>query len=85
MKYEQMNNNRVFLTGKVETKPVYSHESFGEAFYEIMLSVNRLSDNHDNIPVIVSEKFLTNDKFDIGKTVSIKGQFRSYNKLCNNR
>lgn len=85
MKYEQMNNNRVFLTGKVETKPVFSHESFGEAFYEIMLSVNRLSDNHDNIPVIVSEKFLTNDKFDLGKTVSIKGQFRSYNKLVDEK
>lgn len=80
MKYEQMNNNRVMLTGKVLNAPEFSHETFGEGFYELKLSVPRLSDKEDIIPVIVSEKLLTNDKFAIGNIVRVKGQFRSYNK-----
>jgi len=81
MKIEQMNNNRVLLSGTVQTEPVYSHESFGEAFYEVTLLVSRLSNHMDKIPVTVSEKLLTDGKFDVGKFVCIKGQFRSYNKL----
>lgn len=80
MKYEQMNNNRVMLTGKVLTQPIFSHETFGEGFYELKLSVPRLSDKEDIIPIIVSEKLLADNKFAIGNTVRIKGQFRSYNK-----
>ena len=85
MKFEQMNNNRVFLSGTVESAPVFSHETFGEAFYEVMLLVPRLSSNLDRVPVTVSEKLLTGGRFEIGKYVCIKGQFRSYNKLENGR
>ncbi len=81
MKIEQMNNNRVFLSGTVESKPVFSHETFGEAFYEVSLLVPRLSNHLDKVPVTVSEKLLNGGKFEIGKYVCIKGQFRSYNKL----
>ena len=81
MKFEQMNNNKVFLSGTVESSPIFSHESFGEAFYEVNLLVARLSNHMDKVPVTVSEKLLTGGKFDIGKYVCIKGQFRSYNKL----
>ena len=80
MKYELMNNNKVFLSGVVETEPVYSHESFGEMFYEVRLSVPRLSEHTDSVPVTVSEK-LIGDNFQIGKNVALKGQFRSYNKV----
>lgn len=80
MKYEQMNNNRVMLTGKVASTPQFSHETFGEGFYELKLSVPRLSDKEDIIPVIVSEKLLTDNKFAVGNTVRVKGQFRSYNQ-----
>ena len=81
MNYEMMNNNKVFLLGKIETEPVFSHETFGEAFYEMQMSVPRLSEHNDLIPITVSEKLLTNNKFDVGNKVAIKGQFRSYNKL----
>ena len=74
-----MENNKVFLKGVVDSEPVFSHESFGEGFYELSIKVNRLSDNFDNIPVIVSEKLL--NAFEKGKTISLSGQFRSYNKL----
>ncbi len=81
MKFEQMSNNKVFLSGTVESMPNFSHETFGEAFYEVNLLVPRLSDHLDVVPVTVSEKLLTGGKFEIGKYVCIKGQFRSYNKM----
>ncbi|MCI7003375.1 MAG: single-stranded DNA-binding protein [Clostridia bacterium] len=85
MKIEQMNNNRVFLSGTVESEPKFSHETFGEAFYEITLLVPRLSNHLDRVPVTVSEKLLAGGKFEIGKYVCVKGQFRSYNKLEENK
>lgn len=85
MKFEQMNNNKVFLSGTVESNPVFSHETFGEAFYDVNLLVPRLSNQLDRVPVTVSEKLLTGGRFEIGKYVCIKGQFRSYNKLENGK
>ena len=79
MNYELMNNNKVQLSGIVKEKPVFSHETFGESFYEVKLSVPRLSEHIDLLPVTVSEKML--NYFEVGKRVSIKGQLRSYNKL----
>lgn len=81
MKFKQMNNNKVFLSGTVEKEPIFSHETFGEAFYEVSLLVPRLSNHLDTVPVTVSEKLLKGGDFEVGKFVSIKGQFRSYNKL----
>lgn len=83
MKYEQMNNNTVFLSGVIVEEPVFSHETFGEGFYDIKLSVQRLSEHSDIIPVTISEKLIEKGKFDIGKKIAVKGQFRSYNKLEN--
>lgn len=80
MKYEQINNNRVVITGQVITEPTFSHETFGEGFYEVNVSVARLSEKVDIIPVIISEKLLCDKRFGVGKVVCIKGQFRSYNK-----
>ena len=85
MNYELMENNKVFLKGEVISKPVFSHEVFGEGFYELNLNVRRLSDNYDIIPITVSERLLTDSKFEIGNIVAIKGQFRSYNKLVDNK
>ena len=85
MNYELMENNKVFLKGVVSTNPTFSHESFGEGFYELSLKVNRLSNNFDNIPVIVSEKLLVGDNFEMGKTIAIQGQFRSYNKIVDGK
>ena len=72
MKYELMNNNRVFLSGIVVSEPVFSHETFGEGFYEVKLSVARLSEHQDILPITVSDKLLKH--FQIGKQVSLKSQ-----------
>lgn len=85
MNYELMENNKVTLMGKVVSKPEFSHEVFGEGFYELELEVKRLSDNSDIIPITVSEKLLINDDFGLGKEVFVKGQFRSYNKLIDGK
>lgn len=80
MKYELLENNKVFLNGVVVAAPQFSHETYGEGFYEIKLSVPRLSEHTDILPVTVSEKFLKH--FELGKQVGIKGQLRSFNQLC---
>ena len=48
--------NRVTLTGRISSEPRYSHEIYGEAFYEFSLEVKRLSDMADTLPVVVSER-----------------------------
>ena len=62
MNYELMENNKVYLMGKVVSKPEYSHEMYGESFYELNLSVKRLSEHNDIIPITVSEKLLIDKK-----------------------
>ena len=52
MNYELMENNKVFLKGVVVSKPRFSHEVFGEGFYELDLNVKRLSDNYDIVLVL---------------------------------
>ena len=85
MNYEFMENNEVFLIGTVQSEPQFSHEVFGEGFYELYLSVKRLSDHNDIIPITISERLLNDRDFKIGNTIAIKGQFRSYNKLVDNK
>lgn len=77
-------NNVVTLSGRVVGQPEYSHEVFGEKFYEVTLSVNRLSGMEDLLPVSVSEHLLC-DRLREGELVTINGQFRSYNKMAGER
>lgn len=79
MDYEQMNNNKVYLRGKVISDAVFSHEVFAEKFFEFDLQVPRLSDSFDTIPVTISER-LIDERTKKGNIITIAGQFRSYNK-----
>ena len=85
MTEEYSMNNRVRLSGYVESEPVFSHELYGEGFYELTLRVPRLSEQCDFIPVTVSERLMTNMDFSIGSRISVNGQFRSYNKIVENK
>lgn len=80
-----MLNNKAFLQGKVDSELVYSHELYGEGFYEFFLLVPRLSQENDRLPITVSERLIDGIDLSIGATVAINGQFRSYNKLENER
>lgn len=71
-------NNSVSLSGEVVEAPKFSHEVYGEKFFEITLSVKRLSGMVDLLPVSVSEHLLRG--VDAGNRITVVGQFRSYNK-----
>ncbi len=80
MNYELLENNQVVLSGEVVSEITYSHEVFNEAFYTFVLSVERLSKEADLIPVTISEKLLAVRPLKSNDKISLKGQFRSYNK-----
>ncbi len=73
-------NNRVIVIGKIISEFTFSHEVFGEGFYTVNISVNRLSDQVDIIPLLVSERLINVKESYIGRTVEAAGQFRSYNR-----
>ena len=85
MGYEQMQNNRAYVAGTVITVPEFSHEVLGEKFYDVTLSVRRLSDRHDEIPVTVSDRLMQDMSLAPGDTVGVSGQLRSYNKQTEGR
>ena len=82
---EAQDNNRVYLVGEVTSEPTFSHESFGEGFFEIQLRVNRLSEMTDTIPITISEHLLRENNIAVGSRIAIRGQFRSYNKLVGDK
>ncbi len=73
-------NNKVCITGEVVSEFRYSHEVFGEGFYMVDVSVNRLSDMSDVIPLMVSERLMDITQDYRGQKISVMGQFRSYNR-----
>ncbi len=77
-------NNSVVLSGRVVGEPCFSHEIFGERFYEVSLAVKRLSGQEDVLPISVSEH-LFSDRIFNGSLVTVRGQFRSYNKLVEDK
>ena len=77
-------NNCVTLSGTVVSAPVYSHEIYGEKFFEVTLAVKRLSGMDDFLPISVSERLLS-DVFYEGNNVTVSGQFRSYNKTIGDK
>ena len=81
MSFNEMNNNKVYITGEVVSQIVFSHEIYGERFYEFNLKVDRLSSSYDIIPVTITERLLTENSINLGSKFSAIGQFRSYNKL----
>ena len=76
-------NNLARCSGKVSEEPKFSHLILGEGFYDMKLEVPRLSAESDTIPVTVSERLLNNVK--VGDSVTIDGEFRSYNKLVDGK
>ena len=55
---EEKQNNRVFIKDEIVTEARYSHEVYGEGFYEMDVLVKRLSGQADVLPVTVSERLI---------------------------
>ena len=73
-------NNQVSIMGKIISGFTFSHEVFGEGFYMMDVSVQRLSDSADVVPVMVSERLIDVTQDCEGEYIQIYGQFRSYNR-----
>ena len=54
MSEKMIENNRVSVIGEIVSNFTFSHEVFGEGFYMVELSVNRLSQQADRIPLMIS-------------------------------
>ncbi len=76
-----MLNNKIYLEGTVVSELSFSHEMYGEGFYNFELEVMRLSDTKDILNITVSERIITDMELSIGKDIIVEGQLRSYNKF----
>lgn len=80
MSEKMMENNRVQVMGEIVSRLSYSHETYGERFYMMDISVCRTSGTKDYIPIMVSERLMDVTGDHIGKLICVEGQFRSYNR-----
>lgn len=80
-----MQNNKVYLSGQIASAPEFSHEIMCENFYDLTISVARLSGQHDLIPITVSDRLMDGVDFEIGNLIGLIGQFRSYNKIVDGK
>ncbi len=80
MSEKVMENNKVSVIGTIVSEFTFSHEVFGEGFYLVNLLVNRLSEQADVIPLMISERLIDVTKNYQDCTVEAVGQFRSYNR-----
>ena len=55
---KSVENNNVFVSGRIEDEFEYSHETNWEKFYRTRVIVKRLSGVEDYIPIIVSDLLL---------------------------
>ena len=78
-------NNYILLVGQVTSEKKFSHEIYGESFFNFNLEIPRLSGISDVIPITISERLIANFDLSIGKKVVIEGQFRSYNTYEDSR
>lgn len=85
MNHVSEKNNKVYVMGEIVSDAAFSHEVYGEGFYEFFVKVMRLSGQADVLPVTISERLIQDGMLSKGKTLCALGQFRSYNKLENGR
>ncbi len=85
MNYVTEKNNKVYVSGEIVSDATFSHEVYGEGFYEFSVRVLRLSGQADTLPVTLSERLIQGGMLCKGKRICAVGQFRSYNKIENGR
>lgn len=85
MNYVTDKNNKVYISGEIVSEATFSHEVYGEGFYEFFVRVPRLSGQVDILPVTISERLIQDGMLGKGKNICALGQFRSYNKIENGK
>lgn len=81
----EITNNKVKLTGTVVSEPEFSHEVYGEQFFNLFLEVKRISGVADIVPLTISERLFNREDKCTGTVVRVSGQFRSFNKHEENK
>ncbi|MDR2940481.1 MAG: single-stranded DNA-binding protein [Clostridiales bacterium] len=74
-----LKNNQVKVHGRIVSELTFSHDVYGESFYNFNLEITRLSDTSDVLPITISERLIDKEELQIGVVVFITGQIRSYN------
>ena len=77
--------NVVYLRGEMDDNLDFSHEIFGEKFYNTKIKINRLSESYDVLPLTISERLLQDIDIRDNNSVNVIGQLRSYNKNIDNK
>ncbi len=78
-----LSNNQAEVTGVIDSDFVFNHEIYGEKFYTFTIKIPRLSGTFDSIRIMISERLILDGEYNISDTVTISGQFRSYNSYEN--
>jgi len=77
--------NRVYLYGLVVSNPTTCDDYYGSDYCNLDLSVQRLSGIVDTIPLTMHRNLIEKHNVKLGDNIAILGEFRSYNKIENNR
>lgn len=72
-------NNIVRLVGTAAGRPTLSHESRGEAFYRLPLTVRRLSGAEDELPLLLRRGLLEKLELREADKLCVSGELRSFN------
>ena len=82
---KEENTNVAKVAGIVRSALELSHQVEGENFFEFKVEFERLSKIKDVIPVTVSERTIVGRNLKVGDFVRVEGEYRSYNKLLNEK
>ncbi len=75
--------NTILLRGELLQLPQFSHENHHKRFFRFELSVPRLSEAVDVLPVIAEEQILNAMDLSSGGMLEVQGQIRSHNSRDN--
>ena len=78
-------NNEVKLTGIITKRLKFFGLNKTETLYMTEICTKRLSGYEDKVPVLVSDRMMDVTKNYVGRTVHMKGCFRSYNENMGER
>lgn len=80
---ENRENNQVTVSGTVLGAPTYSHTVYAERFYVFTMRIARLSETGDEVNILVSDRLMeTGPAVTEGESLTVTGQFRSYNNYA---
>ncbi|MCD8215551.1 MAG: single-stranded DNA-binding protein [Clostridiales bacterium] len=78
-------SNQIYISGRIDTEPEFSHSFGSETFNIFYLTIPRLSKTCDRLPVIVSERILDREAVKTGDRAAVKGQIRTHNTSYDGR